>query len=196
MIKLYGIPYCKSFCTEDETDAIYYRKSINKSNLLEFINIIEPYFYQKGRLQFRSERSFFNIFTNDREVYDKLCHELKKYLRAIHEPKNDQEIKFLQEKHNKILCNHIPYKKYNYKIHIKNNIPLSFKEKFKIWISHYDKIYAPFTVKEWLSSSYNVYFQRPYVYAEDQPTLTMISLFLGDYLKKTEQFVVRSGINI
>ena len=104
---------------------------------------------------------------------------------------------FIEENgHRKVICNHLPFKRYQYKVYIKEKISADIREKLWVWIAKYDgKFRAPVRVAMWLMGQ-KQWCTNPHVYVENGPTLSMFLLFLGDRVSKVEEFVPRDMINI
>jgi hypothetical protein len=111
-------------------------------------------------------------------------------------PASDTELDFMNNNSSKkVLCNHIPFNKYPYKVHIKYTMSRNNRLAFGKWISNYNgKIKASSAAHDWFNGkeSYNALI----IYVEDQPTLSMVGLFLGNSISKVEEFIPRSSINI
>jgi hypothetical protein len=159
------------------------------------MNAVSPYVLRKD-LQIRCEGSHFNIYCSDRALYEKICISLKNFISVVHEPENEQELIYMVDnKAKKVLCNHIPFNKFRYKVYIKTGTPLTAREKFHSWIKKYQTAKIPGHVEKWLLSG-NVWGTMPFVYVENTATLSMIGLFLGNYVLRIEEFITRSSINI
>ena len=94
----------------------------------------------------------------------------------------------------KVLCNHIPFNQYPYKVFIKYNMPVITRTAFKKWAENYNgKIKLVSATYNWLNGvdSYNSLI----IYVADKPTLSMVSMFLGNSIAKIEEFIPRSSIN-
>jgi hypothetical protein len=73
-------------------------------------------------------------------------------------------------------------------------MPIHLRLNFLGWLDNYPDAIKPSkgTVK-WLAGG-EPYFQDPFIYVVDQSQLLMVKLFLGDYVRKTEEFVLRNTV--
>jgi hypothetical protein len=109
-----GLSRVKSWCN-GRLDVLTSSSGVNKAILLAFVKKIEK-FYDKD-LQFRAETNRFNIFCKDKTLLDKMINDLREWIHCVTVPANDQEHEFLLENgHKKIICDDIPFKKYQYKL--------------------------------------------------------------------------------
>jgi hypothetical protein len=183
-----------AYCLGNERD-LYRKPQIDKDMLKSFAESMEP-FIDRNDLQLRSEGNIFNIYCADKILFDQLCNKLKDFVRKIYEPGSDNELSYMiDNRAKKVLCNHIPFNRFNYKVFIKTGTPLGTREKFKTWIMKYKTAQIPKNVEKWLSSG-TAWGVMPFVYVEDSATLSMIGLFLGNHVLRIEQFIPRSSINI
>lgn len=160
-------------------------------------------FYSKVKSLFASEDCkirvegvHFNIFLKDKALLDKLSVELDPWIRSIHGPSTKEELDFIVSNgYKKRVCTAYPKEKYQYRIYIRERMKIDLRESFYTWTQKYgDKIDMPLTTQRWLSGE-RAWAQNPYIYVEDGPILTMISLFLGDNIRIIEEFILRSSIN-
>jgi hypothetical protein len=125
-----------------------------------------------------------------------MINDLREWIHCVTVPANDQEHEFLLENgHKKIICDDIPFKKYQYKMYIKDSMLLDQREKFFNWISKYpDTIRVANTTRKWLQGDRN-WIQDPFIYVSDQKMMSMLLLYLGDHTKRINEFIPRSSIN-
>jgi hypothetical protein len=126
-----------------------------------------------------------------------MCKKLEVWITDVFEPANDAEYEFMLDNgHKKVLCNHLPHQRYQYRVYIKEKISIDIKTKLWDWMAKYDgKFRVPHRVAMWLTSQ-KQWVSGPNIYVEDGPTLSMLLLFLGDRVSKVEEFVPRDMINI
>lgn len=161
-----------------------------KKHLSEYLKSIEPYFNRE--LKTRVEHNTLNFFINDYQLYKDLSKVLEKWVVSLTEPVNETEARSLQEKSSTVLCNHLPHNKYQYRVYIKSMMPNHQRQQFKEWLSNYrDKIHYSKSTEEWLNGK-TYYSQSPFLYIEEQGLLLMIRLYLGSWVKKTHEFVLRN----
>jgi hypothetical protein len=151
----------------------------------------------KGQdLQVRSEYTHFNVFCNDAGLVKKIKTTMKPWIVGITEPANKQEYEFLTSNSSKkVLCDNFPKGKYQYRIYLNTKMPFESRTKFYEWAIRYgDQFNISNTTINWLIGK-KYYMQDPFFYIENGPLLTMIGLYLGNNLKRIEEFIPRSNIN-
>lgn len=167
---------------------------VNKSELLSFALKIEPLLGKE--LQTRIEGSNFNIFCADKNLYLEIINQLENWVESVTEPENDTELEFLL-KHNgkKVIVNALPWDDFKYKVILKTNLKPDHKKNLVNWLKNYpdDKIKLSNKTEEWLLNK-NWYMQDPFFYIADDSMLTFVHLFVGDSVKKVEEFVLRETV--
>lgn len=191
LIKHWGVRNSKDYCTNPKDNR--WRRHYNpadKALLLEYISAVEPFLDQN--LQMRAEWDTLNFYVNDQDLYLNLKTALSKWVAGVTEPASVEDAESLKEKGCPVLCNELPYNKFQYRIYLRYQMPAYIRLKFLAWLENYDDSIRPSkgTVK-WLSSG-NPYFQDPFIYVSDHNLLLMAKLFLGSYARKTEEFVLRN----
>lgn len=202
-----GIESVKEWCTglvpKDEMP-FWMRNSKmskeDKAELLLFTVKVEPYLDLKKTKegQIRAEGRHFNLFCRDKQMMEAISAALAPWVTNIYGPATDEELAFMLASDNKqITCDQLPYKKYQFRIYLKNDMPLDRRRKFLEWGKTYqDRILISGQTKRWLDNNmYYTYMQSPFLYVEDAKSLTMVGLFLGGNVKKVEEFIPRSSIN-
>lgn len=194
MIKRNGVDDTISFCKGDHRLDSYTYRYINKDKLLKFTNVIAPYLDKE--VSIRVEGKIFSIYCKDRALFDAISKDCSEYIVAEYVPASDSELEYM---HNngakKVLCNHIPFNQYPYKVYIRYNMPQNTRSSFKKWTENYEgKIKLVSATYNWLNgiNSYN----NLIIYIADKPTLSMVGMFLGGSIAKVEEFIPRSSINI
>ena len=162
--------------------------------VLEFLNKVEPFL--KDELQIRTEGGHFNIFCKHSALRDHLVQELTPWIHNIQGPSSDEELAYmLAAGGKKVVCNKLPHQQYRYKLHFKTNMPADTRSKFLLWSENYkDRIFIADSTHKWLDGRKH-WAQLPFMYIEDDKTLAMFSLFLGNNLRIIEEYVLRSSIN-
>jgi hypothetical protein len=165
-----------------------------RKGVLEFLNAIEAYLSKD--IQIRTEGSHFNIFCKDRSLNNAIIKAVDKWIKATHGPDSDKELEFmLASGQKKVVCNKFPHDKFRYKINFKTNMNIDARPKFLEWAEKYtEKIYIADSTKRWLKGKTS-YVQAPFMYVEDDKTLAMFGLFLGNNVRIVEEFILRSSIN-
>lgn len=162
-------------------------------NLKSFITKFEPYI---GSVKTRIEHSIFDIYTEEKNIYKNICNDLSPWVRTVWEPENQESLDFLLSHTSvKILCDELPHKKYPYKVYIKYKLDEETRKSFSKWIKNYNsKILVTGESIKWLEQE--LYFTwNPCIFVEDQATLSMIGLFLGDSVQKVEEYITKVSIN-
>ena len=187
------IQYCHAPGT-DRADG-WARKPANKDQLLQFVNVLAP-FLDREDIQTRTENNKFTLFCNDRSVYASMLVQLAPWISEITEPANETELGYITDNGaKKVICNEIPYGKYEYKVYLRAKTATGTRESFNEWSTKYnDKIKASKSVMRWLNGG-GYYYSTPYIHVADGPMLSMVYLFLGNNVQRAEHFITRSCIN-
>lgn len=194
MVKRLGILETLEYCMDTKPQPpSWNRNNVDKGQLLAFTGAVRPFLDKE--IQIRVEGPTFNIYCKDKDLLQQLITELAQWVTKIYEPANDFEYAYLYNSTKAVLCNHLPFKQYCFKVYIKSTTPVFVREQFKSWISHYDgKIRAPHHTQEWFKKG-SGWGWIPTIYIKDKPTLSMVGLFLGSNIQKVEEFIPRSSIN-
>lgn len=200
MIKRLGVVKTISECMSKKhpnNAGIAYYSSYNNydpDRLLLFIEDVDQ-FLDKN-IHVRTEGGIFSIYCDDAALFKRMCKKLDYWITEVFEPANDAEYQFMLDNgRKKVLCNHLPFQKYQYRVYIKEKISLDIREKLWNWMSKYNgKFRVPVRVATWLMGT-KQWVTGPSIYIEDGPALSMLLLFLGDRASKVEEFVTRSSIN-
>lgn len=195
LIRSYGWDQAKQFAI-DGTGWHFsnWRPKVDGENLNEFITVIDSY---RDTLKFRFEHDYFDIYLEEENQYNNLQQLLARWIQGLSEPEDKTSLNFLKEEQNsrKVICNKLPHGKYRYKIHLRYRTSIDLRKNFKNWITNYaDKIRVPHQTLEWME--YESRWQWcPFMYVEDQGTLSMVCLFLGGSVYKIEEFIPKRSIN-
>ena len=171
-------------------------QGIDKTELAKFAKAVTPYLTRKKEIQIRCEGAHLNLFTADKSIVDNIKKDLYPWIRAITAPVDDNELQFLLDNgHKKVLCNQLPYNKYKYKVFFNTSFESAQRKNFYKWIERYDdRIDFPESVERWLLSN-RTYMQDPFIYIEDEKMLSMALLYVGNNVKKVQEFIPRDKIN-
>lgn len=193
MIKRLGIKYTLNECLKKKNGHSMIR-DFDHDRLLSFLQDVEV-FLDKD-IHIRTEGGIFSIYCNDVKLFNQMSNKLSHWITDTFEPANDAEYKFIVDNgHKKLLCNRLPFQKYQYRVYIKEKISLDIRERLWVWMSKYNgKMRTPVRVATWLMGR-KQWVTNPNIYVQDGPTLSMFLLFLGDRVSKVEEFVPRSVIN-
>jgi hypothetical protein len=173
----------------------YYKaNSHEKGEVIKFLNAIESHLDKE--IQIRAEGGHFNFFCRDRALKDAIVKDVKDWLRNVYGPDTDEELEFmLSSGRKKLVCSKLPYDKYRYKLNFKTNMPVDVRPKFLEWANKYNsKTAIADSTQRWLEGRTS-YVQAPFMYVEDDKTLAMFGLFLGNHVRIVEEFILRSSIN-
>ena len=193
LIKRWGVADSQEFCNSaSDTRWRRHYTTADKAQLLEYITAVEPFLHQN--MQMRAEWDSLSFYLNDTDLYKQLQIVLSDWIVSITEPESTDDIEYLQEKGCLILCDELPHDQYHYRLYLRYQMPTHLRLNFLGWLDNYPDAVKPSkgTVK-WLSGG-NPYFQDPFIYVVDQSQLLMVKLFLGDYVRKTEEFVLRNTV--
>lgn len=181
----------------------YYNRKNNKTrwflepvvdyDFYKFLCAYEPF---ANNVKHRIEYHDLGIFIKDKESFDQITKELKKWVTKIYEPASQAEFSLLVQSPRKIkICDKLPYGRYKYCVHLRYETDREIRKNFLSWAANYNKrIHIANASKEWCEGVHYYNF-TPFFYVEDGPTLSMISLYLGGSIQKVEEFVTRESIN-
>ena len=189
-----GIDRTNSWLNGADTDKFIWRDA-SKPDIEEFV---KKYQSLTGLdLQIRTDGSKISVFLKDADLVDKVVDLFSKWVTTITEPSSDQEYDFLMSNSSKkVICDDFPKGKYRYKIYIKTKMNVNTRERFQSWMANYgDKFDVATSTSKWLSGNKH-WIQDPFFYIEDQHMLSMVGMYLGDNLKRVEEFIPRNKINI
>ncbi len=168
----------------------------NKTNLIEFGVFLEEAL-SKYPNQIRVEGDHCGVFTNSLDLVELIEKKYKKYVIEIHSPVDDKIAGFLGNNKNKVVCNELPYENYRFKVYFKNGVTLSdtFKGGFLKWAEKFEdgRIHLPQGTRRVLEGDHP-YCYGQYFYAKDSKIASMALMFMGDYLNKTEEYVLKTEI--
>lgn len=170
------------------------KKQADKKDMLNFAVTIEKFASQD--IQIRSEGNHFNIFCKDKDLLDSMVLNLKKWVFRVVAPANDKEKDFLLDNSRRtVICNQLPFDKFQFKMFIKESMSIDQREKFLNWIEKYpEKIKISGTSYYWLKGS-RMWMQDPFIHVLDEKMMSMILLYLGNHSKRINEFIPRSSIN-
>jgi hypothetical protein len=139
------------------------------------------------------------FYLNDQQLLDEMIENAGPWIRKVYRPKNQQEAQALTDSVRTIkLCDKLHQGKYRYKVYLANKMNSTEKSQFLKWSDAYpdQRISVRGITYSWLSGDRRQYVDAPYIHVLDDSTLAMAGLFLGNKIKKTEEYVLRSTINI
>lgn len=152
--------------------------------------------FEDKDIQVRGEGYHFSVFVKDEALLKELETKLKSWVYSITRPESDQELEFLiSNSAKKTLCDRLPHEKYRYKVTLKENTPLETRSKFVDWLGKYDdRVRVSNSSKLWLYGE-KMWVQAPFFYVETDKHLSMVLLYLGNHIRKTEEFILKTSIN-
>lgn len=169
----------------------------NKDSLMRIGAVLETLLADVEH-QIRVEGHTLAIFTNDTKLVDNVKNQLATFLTEVWEPNNLEEATFLLGNKTKIICDELPHENYRFKIYFKNGAspPKQFMDNFLSWSKKFDdgRIHIPKGTERILDGSTHNYFYGQYFYAKDSKITSMALMFMGDYMNKTEEYVLKSEI--
>lgn len=170
------------------------RVKYDRQNLIKFAKIFSQ--FEEKDLQIRSEGSHFNIFLKDLDLLTEIEKAITPWIVAITKPQSSKEFEFLiNNSPKKTICEQLPYEKYKYKVTLKENTPPETKMKFLEWLRRYnDQVHVSNSSLQWLEHK-KKWVQAPFFYVESDKHLSMVLLYLGNHVRKSQEFIIESSIN-
>lgn len=171
----------------------YNKHDLNKSELLKFINVVEPFL--SDEIQVRAENHHFNIFCKHKVLLDSMTQALDQWAYAVHQPETQEEIDYLLDNRNqKILCDNLPHGDYKFKIILRERMKSGTRKNFLIWLKKYGNAVLISKATEYWLDEKIMYKQDPFFYVKDSSLLTMIMLYLNTNIRKVHEYVPRNTI--
>lgn len=147
-----------------------------------------------SNIKYRYEGNTVTVFTDTTEVFDKIRGMFFSNIKIVWEPNDVSEVDYLKDNINNVIVEFLPHKRYKYKVILKYSIPARIKESLIKWIgNNQSTVKTSKSTIQFLKSM--TYIQSPFIYIEDSKTLTLLQLIVGDQIKKTEKFILRTDIN-
>lgn len=194
-IKRWGVEDTLKFCDDPaSTRGYYYQRSsnVNKHELKKYITAIQPFLDKE--VQLRAESSVLSFFLSDKTLYEDLIKAAYPWIRSITEPVSDDEARALIESTtSQVFCDNLPHEKFKYKVYLRYQMPVHNRQNFLEWIANYgDSVRPSKSTLKWLSSGTN-YMQDPFIHVTDKNQLLLTKLYLGQYARNTQEFVLRNS---
>ena len=141
----------------------------------------------------RAEWETMNLYCADLETYNIVKKRFKKWIYSLTAPATAEDLARLSSKPMQTLCKRLPHCRYTHKVILRCNMPAHQRLKFLDWLASYKGSIKPSkgTVK-WMRGDYS-YLQDPFVYVDNPKQLTMVGMFLGNNLKKVQEFVLQDA---
>lgn len=150
----------------------------------------------KDKIRQRIETNTINFFIEDKETYEDICLSLNPYIVSITEPNNEKELNFLNNKNKIVLCDKYPHGQYRYKVVFR-----AVSNQLKSNLLQLSNTYPESTLKFSKKSIENLRYPLTYFwhfsfcYVNDKKIITMMYLLGNDYIKRVDEYVLRSSIN-
>lgn len=201
LIKIKGVDGVRKYCTSNRQPLDYggyqsflFRRVLSKPLLLRYTDLIEPYINRN--IKIRAEYDTVNIYTKDYDLYQEIQQQLSHFVVNVTEPDSETELKALLDNNKKVFCNKYPHDVYQYKMYLKSEMPIDVRLKFYHWAKKYnnDQIYINKGTENYLVQGRYSYGQH-YIYLKDKSMTVLVLMAAQGYIKKTEEFVLRSSIN-
>jgi hypothetical protein len=192
-VKRWGAEDTLEFCDNKKHTGFFLKTTpVDKRNLKQYILAIRP-FLDKD-VQLRTESGTISFFLSEKTLYDDLIKAAYPWINSVTKPVSDEEATILLEgKTSQVLCNELPHEKFQYKIFIRYQMPEHTRLAFLEWIKNYgDSIRPSRSTLKWLSS-HSPYMQDPFIHVSDKNQLLLTKLYLGQYARNTQEFVVRDS---
>lgn len=147
-------------------------------------------------IKVRISGSIIDIYLDDYQNYQAIVKELGSFVTSVSEPDSADELTTLLSSTKIILRTHYPRDIYQYKV-ILNRCPAAARVPLASWISQYstDTVYMPDGTRDYLNNI-KTHWGDYYIYVKDSSMVTMISLVAAAHIKRIDQYVLRSSINI
>lgn len=166
---------------------------INYPELVLFAKTVKKWIKNKD-IHIRCEGGHYNLFCSDLKTFDKIVKDLDPWVKEVTRPETDEDLAFFTANGpSKVLVNDLPHGKFKYKIVMKPSMTADRRTKFKGWLDRYnvDPKAISHNTRMWLTNN-RPYVQDPFFYVENDEMLTMINLYLGNIISRTEEFVLRN----
>lgn len=183
------------FCEDGSYDAAHYfpswrRAHNNKDNLSKICKFLID--YSGDQYNLRIERSSLDVYTNNKEFYDKLSFQCLGLVIHRFQP-SAENIDILSQDQHCITVKKLPKNRYNYRVYLlphKMAYEVDAKSSIIDWMKNQNpKITCTPSIQKWfLETDWN--WDRRYVLVEDEPTLLMFKLRAADVIGRIYKFVV------
>jgi hypothetical protein len=192
-LKRWGVEETLGFCDNTGKAGFYLRATTtDKAELKKYILAVQPFLNKQ--VQLRAESNMLSFFLSDTNLYKELIKSAYPWITSVTEPASDEEAKMLLEgKTSQVLCDQLPHDKFHYKVFLRYQMPTNSRLAFLEWIKNYDDTVRPSknTVKWLLGGS--PYMQDPFIHVSDKNQLLLTKLYLGQYARNTQEFVLRDS---
>ena len=162
---------------------------------------IEIYAKLAGRLtankdiRLRAEGKSLNIFCQNYDTTLEIYNVVKSDVDGVFGPSSVKEEQYLINGNSyKVTCDSLPRGEYKYRIFFKH-MKVESRDRFYKWLQTQskDQYHLGGMSALWMQNHYR-FKQDPFMYVKDSSLVTMITLFLGEDIKKTQEFVIRNKV--
>lgn len=179
---------------EDGRQSYWYKLSTQDTiRLKEFTKKFKPLVVDGVKVRY--EGSHVNLFINDRTHFELVVKELEQFVSGTWEPENDSEMSAMASNNKIVIVDEYPHRVFTHKV-ILRNLPQERRKSLIEWIDKYpsDEFKVSRTTRLYLEG-HRLWKQDPFILVKEPKMMTMMVLSLGTYIRRTEQFVLRSSIN-
>lgn len=163
--------------------------NLQKQKLIEFSTVVTPVLAAGHKV--RVEMNSMSFYLLDGATCDLLIKELESYIRSITIPDSNEDLEKLYSKNHIVICNRLPHNNYEYKLMLKEFLSEKAKESLVNWIINAgDDVSVPGKTNNWLRGG-RTWVYDPFIYVKSSKHLTMLSLILGDSIKRIYEYVLR-----
>ena len=166
---------------------------VDNVGLKKFANLLLDYLDKE--LKFRMEYDDVQCYVKDPTLFKELQSVFKEYVTCVTEPHNEQELNYLLGNKKYVIRDKYPKDIYHYKVVLKP-MPIALRENFYKWLCQYDesKVSITKSTVEHLTTAKH-WWNDCYFYVADSSMLVMANLAAQGYIRRTEEYVLRSSIN-
>lgn len=175
----------------ENPELIVSRNFFNTEDVKVFVKEFKE-LLQDPNVKRRINYNHIDFYILSKEEFIRLRKELKKYIVAITQPDNDEQLTTLLENKKYILCDKLPHGKYHYKITFKDMAP-NIRRNLIEWAEKYnnDDIYVPKSTKNHFKCI-KYHHGSHYFYIKDSKMITLITLASAGHVRRTDEYVVRT----
>lgn len=171
-------------------------KTFDKASVIKYHSDILGFLGKE--LKFRISGNRIDIYLKDYKLYCDIQNSMESYIVTVYEPASDHELSTLEQNTKIVLCNQYPHDNFKYKITFKS-MPSSIRLNLINWAKKYKNgeilvNKSTYTYFEGLSQRHQ--FSPHYFYVKNEKMKTMATLAAQGYVRRIEEFVLRSSINI
>lgn len=153
--------------------------------------------YKEDNLKIRVEGHKFSIFCLSIDQVEAINKSIGKWITSIHGPSTSEEETFMLDNgRRKILCDKIPDGRFKFRIYFRNSMNYEARQVCLKYINNIsDKVKLSKSTLLWITSKYRNWMQSPFMYVEDEKTLSLLGLILSNNVQCVEEFILRDSIN-